>query len=296
MNGTNFNPLLLFPSVSVPVSNTTPMLSPLVVWDHSNNWPVPTAEEFIALGDTCAGSGSAGSFEIDVSSADSEDAYLSDHIVDGRMIFPGTGYLVLAWRQFAKLLRQSFGQFPLVFENIDIHRATILPSSGECKVWFYFCLTNQWLMINIKFDLTSWFIFQVDRCLNDAMKYYYGNMMFIAGSVKLDVTLSPGSQKFEVTEAGTLVASGYIRAANDEEMTFEANDIRSTCNSGNCNSDAMNLNSDEFYKELRLHGVKYGPAFRGIVSATENGMLLCLLHVFESDLTTWNRSFRRHGV
>lgn len=148
--------MLLFPSVSVPVSNTTPMLSPLVVWDHSNNWPVPTAEEFTALGNSGVGSGSAGSFEIDMSSADSEYAYLADHIIDGRILFPATGYLVLAWKQLAKFIGQSFGHFPVVFENIGIHRATILPSSGECRLCF--CLTNRQInsfLTTIKFALAS---------------------------------------------------------------------------------------------------------------------------------------------
>jgi len=131
LNGVNFNPLSLYPSVLKPVSNGTPMISPLVQWDHSIGWAVPTAQDFIALGNGGTGSGCSGSFEIDVSAASSEDAYLTGHIIDGRVLFPATGYLVLAWKQLARLIGQSIGQFPVVFENVGIHRATILPSSGK---------------------------------------------------------------------------------------------------------------------------------------------------------------------
>ena len=144
----NFNPLSLYPSVPKPVSNSTPMISSLVQWDHSVGWAVPTAEDFIALGNGGAGSGCAGSYEIDVSSASSEDAYLTGHVIDGRVLFPATGYLVLAWKQLARLVGQSVGQFPVAFENVSIHRATILPSTGNreffilnffCFFFLFFC-------------------------------------------------------------------------------------------------------------------------------------------------------------
>jgi fatty acid synthase, animal type len=156
LNGVNFNPLQLFPSVSVPVSSTTPMLSSLVLWDHSDNWAVPTAQDFIALGNGGAGSGSAGSFEIDVSSANSEDTFLTGHVIDGRVLFPATGYLVLAWRQLAKLMGQSVGQFPVAFENVGIHRATILPSSGRAQLRFaWFKEQFESLPLNVTFALRA---------------------------------------------------------------------------------------------------------------------------------------------
>jgi fatty acid synthase len=134
-SGVNFNPLKLFPSVSVPVSSTTPMLSSLIQWDHSDSWAVPTAQDFTALG-SGGSSGTASSVEIDVSAANSEDAYLTGHVIDGRVLFPATGYLVLAWKQLAKSMGQSFEQFPVAFENVGIHRATILHASGMC----HFCI------------------------------------------------------------------------------------------------------------------------------------------------------------
>lgn len=100
--------------------------------------------------------------------------------------------------------------------------------------------------------------------------------MFIAGSVKLDVTLSPGTGKFEVCENGTLVSSGYVRAASDNGLIFESNDARRESK-----SEALNLDSGDIYKELRLRGYDYGPSFRGVVSAAGNGTskLNCMFRI-----------------
>jgi len=109
------------------------MLSSLVRWDHSDSWEVPTAAEFLALSSGGSGNGAASSVEINVSSPDSEDAYLAGHVIDGRVLFPATGYLVLAWRQLARMNGQTYQQTPVSFDDIHIHRATMLPSTGESE-------------------------------------------------------------------------------------------------------------------------------------------------------------------
>jgi len=131
MNGVSVNPLSLYPPVEMPVSSATPMLSSLVRWDHSGNWGVPTATEFLALSSDGSATGSASSVEVNVSSPDSEDAYLTGHVIDSRVLFPATGYLVLAWRQLARMNSQSYQQTPVCFDDVHIHRATILPPTGK---------------------------------------------------------------------------------------------------------------------------------------------------------------------
>ena len=79
-----------------------------------------------------SGSRSDFSFEIDAS-PESKDHYLVGHMIDGRVLYPATGYLVLAWRALAKLEGQVFDQMPVSFENVHIHRATILPKTGKMK-------------------------------------------------------------------------------------------------------------------------------------------------------------------
>lgn len=62
-----------------------------------------------------------------------EDAYLAGHTIDGRVLFPATGYMTLAWRTFAKTKNSTFEKTPVVMEDVVFHRATILPKDGSVK-------------------------------------------------------------------------------------------------------------------------------------------------------------------
>ena len=127
MAGMDCNPLKIFPAVSYPVSRGTPMISPMIQWDHEQSWDVPSLEAFSAMGS----GGKAGCiFEIDVSE-DSSDHYVVGHAIDGRVLYPATGYLVLVWRAMAKINGQMFEKMPIVLEDVHIHRATIIPKTGE---------------------------------------------------------------------------------------------------------------------------------------------------------------------
>ena len=127
------NSMALYPAVELPVSTSTPMLSSLVHWDHSDSWPVPTAIDFLARGSTGSAGSSSCYVEVDVSSPDSEYAYLTDHIIDGRVLFPTTFFLVQAWRQLARMNGQAYEQTPVCFDDVRIHRPVILPSTGKHK-------------------------------------------------------------------------------------------------------------------------------------------------------------------
>lgn len=75
----------LYPPVPFPVARGTPGLASHVLWDHSQEWDVahfgaPRSGENV--------------IEYDVSRAD--DAFIGGHNIDGRVLFPATGYLVRA--------------------------------------------------------------------------------------------------------------------------------------------------------------------------------------------------------
>lgn len=121
----DINPNALFPPVEFPVPRGTPLISPHIKWDHSQSWDVPVAEDF----PNGSSSSSATVYNIDASS-ESPDHYLVDHCIDGRVLFPGTGYLYLVWKTLARSLSLSLEETPVVFENVTFHQATILPRTG----------------------------------------------------------------------------------------------------------------------------------------------------------------------
>ena len=135
--GVDFNPLALFPPVAFPVPRGTAMLSPLVHWDHSQSWDVPNVRQFLVSGG--GGAGGAVGYDIDPAAVP-EDAYLTGHRIDGRVLYPATGYLVLAWRALARANGRVFSQMAVVFDDVHIHRATVLPKTGASR--FYVCIDS----------------------------------------------------------------------------------------------------------------------------------------------------------
>uniref|UniRef100_A0A7N5ZVY8 Fatty acid synthase n=1 Tax=Anabas testudineus TaxID=64144 RepID=A0A7N5ZVY8_ANATE len=129
MNGISVDGNSLYPAVKYPVPVGTPLISPLVQWDHAQTWDVPRAESFSGSG----GTNSAAIYNIDIN-PDSTDYYLTGHCIDGRILYPATGYLVLAWRALVKSLGAVMEVTPVAFEDVTIHRATVLPKTGSVQL------------------------------------------------------------------------------------------------------------------------------------------------------------------
>ncbi|CAN9508637.1 unnamed protein product [Ophioblennius macclurei] len=128
MNGINVDGNALCPSVQYPVPVGTPLLSPLVLWDHAQTWDVPKVEDFFFAS---GGSKSAAVYNIDLTSADS---YMLEHCIDGRALYPATGYLLLAWRTLMRSLGTVMESTPVTFEDVTIHGATVLPAAGSVQL------------------------------------------------------------------------------------------------------------------------------------------------------------------
>lgn len=113
----------LYRPITYPVGRGTPMLNSKILWDHSQKWILTKFNNGNLSGETV----------VDVNLTKEEDAYLAGHNIDGRVLFPATGYLTLAWKTFAKMQGSTFDKTPVVMENIVFHRATILPKDGNVK-------------------------------------------------------------------------------------------------------------------------------------------------------------------
>lgn len=127
LHGINLNPLKICQPVKFPVPKETPMISSLVGWDHSVSWDVPKAEQFSAQ---ALESNSGSTHEIEMSN-NSQYSYLTGHSIDGRVLFPATGFLVLTWKSFAKMKRKVYYELPVKFENVAIHATTLMPNEGK---------------------------------------------------------------------------------------------------------------------------------------------------------------------
>lgn len=114
----------LYPPVSYPVGRGTPMLNSMVQWDHSVEWNVADFGSKAAV---------SGEMVIEVDLAKETDAFIAGHVIDGRVLFPATGYLTLAWKTFAKLRGVDYEKMPVTFENVKFQRATIMPKEGSVK-------------------------------------------------------------------------------------------------------------------------------------------------------------------
>jgi fatty acid synthase len=114
----------LYRPVSFPVGKGTPMIASMIKWDHSTEWTVANF---------CDKGSRSGELVVDVDLSKEDDQYLSGHAIDGRVLFPATGYLTLVWKTFAKLRNEDYEQLPVIIENIQFHRATIMPKEGSVK-------------------------------------------------------------------------------------------------------------------------------------------------------------------
>ncbi|KAK8763325.1 hypothetical protein V5799_034067 [Amblyomma americanum] len=154
------------------------------------------------------------------------DAYLAGHQLDGRVIFPAAGYMVLAWKSLTKSSGKPFHQVAVVFEDVSFHRATILPKTG---------------------------------------------------TVRFSVHVMPVSGEFEISEGGSLVASGRIRVAREGEKVVEED-----LSSPSAETSVYELDAEDIYKDLRLRGYGYTEGFRSVLRASLHGVRV----VYDSCLKT----------
>ncbi|OXU23005.1 hypothetical protein TSAR_015483 [Trichomalopsis sarcophagae] len=112
----------LYPHVAFPVSRTTPMISPLVKWEHSDDWYVTSyrMQEKITSGERV----------VEVTLADEDFEFVAGHVIDGRNLFPATGYLALIWETIGMMRGELYTEVSVIFEDVKFLRATTVPKEG----------------------------------------------------------------------------------------------------------------------------------------------------------------------
>ncbi|GBN00720.1 Fatty acid synthase [Araneus ventricosus] len=195
----------LYPQVQFPVPKGTPMISPLIKWDHSESWCVPKWDKNTNRSQMIT--------EVNVGSDESPDKYILDHRIDGRCLYPATGYLVLVWKALAEMKGKDVMSLPVTFEEVKIHRAAVL-------------------------------------CIEVSTKFL------------VDIT---NSGEFEISEGGITVCTGRIYFQEESVKTDASELLKSK------DLKSLSLKQSDIYKELKLKGYDYGPAFQGLVKADLEG-------------------------
>ena len=92
------------------------------------------------------------------------------------------------------------------------------------------------------------------------------------GSVTFLSSVLPGSGKFEITESGSLVASGIISVASNPVKPSVS--VWTGFDDQGAHGLDRDLTQADIYKELRLRGYDYGSSFQGILSASSTGVMI----------------------
>ena len=130
MNGSNGRVTRLYPAVELPLPSSTATLSPLIKWNHEKVYPLTpfliqsTSYHFQTSKDMM--------FHFD--RRQPEDTFLFDHKIDGRVLFPATGYLMMAWSAFARLNNVCVYDCPIEFRDVSFERATVMNSTERNKL------------------------------------------------------------------------------------------------------------------------------------------------------------------
>jgi len=123
-NGVDIDIQKLYPAIQYPVSRGTPMISPVLKWNHSENYFVGNFD-------------SNNIYEkrnVVINLNDKAYEFVQGHIIDGKVLFPGTGWLYLVWESFAKMMGVRHTKLKVIFENVKFLRATSLAKNQDVLV------------------------------------------------------------------------------------------------------------------------------------------------------------------
>ncbi|XP_054160820.1 fatty acid synthase-like [Oppia nitens] len=203
----------LYPPVEWPVARNTQSIGSLIRWDHSKQYFCKKYPDFYART-------TASDMNVAVNIQMPEDCYYADHAVDGNILFPATGYIMLVWRHFASYCGKIWDQTAVHFENIQFKRPVFLSDSSPTRL---------------------------------KVRYFQNSHDFIV--MESDSICCSGKVS-RLTDDG-LYAQNLIYE-NDEHMEL---------------TDEYKLTRDDIYKDLRIVGYDYGPAFRRLKSVRTNNFV-----------------------
>lgn len=103
----------LYPSINFPVSRGTPMISPVIKWNHE-------IDHFVPLHDTY------NTFErsnLFLNINDKNFEFMQGNVVNGQYQFAESSFLVLVWETYSKMIDCFFEKNRVVFEDVHFTRS-----------------------------------------------------------------------------------------------------------------------------------------------------------------------------
>lgn len=116
----------LYPPIQYPVSRGTRMISPLIKWEHTDDWYVTSYRMQDKI--------TSGERTVQVCLSDENFEFMAGHVIDGRLLLPATGYLALIWETVGMMKGDLYTEFSVVFEDVKFLRATNIPKEGEIEL------------------------------------------------------------------------------------------------------------------------------------------------------------------
>ncbi|XP_049941823.1 fatty acid synthase-like [Schistocerca serialis cubense] len=113
----------LYPKVQYPVSRGTSMISPFIKWEHSEDW-------YVTSGNNTSDLIGEHNFSTRVKMLQKKNHYLFGHSIDGRNLFPATGYIIMVLQGYCTRRNIDMSRTAVVFEDVRFHRATNVPKNA----------------------------------------------------------------------------------------------------------------------------------------------------------------------
>lgn len=70
---------------------------------------------------------------VTIDTTDEEFVYLAGHVINEKNLFPAMGYLFLIWEMITLLNKEDYINVPVVFEDVNFIRATVLSQKNETE-------------------------------------------------------------------------------------------------------------------------------------------------------------------
>ncbi|XP_067215658.1 fatty acid synthase-like [Linepithema humile] len=116
----------LYPPVNFPVSRGTPMISPSIRWNHSEDWFVYKYQTHKHI--------KSRERQVEIMTDDKDYNYMTGHVIDGKNLLPVTGYLMLVWETIGMTKNKIHTSIPIVFRDIEFIRTTHFSKDGPVNL------------------------------------------------------------------------------------------------------------------------------------------------------------------